>query len=112
MMTFLQRFGRYFKIILLMMLVTPVCYASSPVAPSLGDISKNMYDVLSLFAGLLYNVCYVIGAAFIGGSLIQYKGYRDNPMQVPLNRPILLFLLGLVFIALPFITRLSSSAPA
>jgi intracellular multiplication protein IcmD len=111
MMVFLQRRWLRFKIFFFMILVSPMGYAASPDAPSLGDMSKNMYDVFSLFAGLLYNICYVIGAAFIAGSVIQYKAYRDNPSQVPLNRPVLLLFFGLLLIALPFITRLSSGAP-
>jgi hypothetical protein len=89
-----------------------LCYAEeSPRAPSLGDMSQNMYQTFGMFANVLYNVCYVIGAAFIAGSIIQYKAYRDNPLQVPINRPILLLFFGLVLIAFPFIARLSSGAP-
>jgi len=78
---------------------------------SLGQLSTNLMGPVSVLAELLYKICYVLGAMFILGSVLQYKNHRDNPSQIPISRPILLLVFGLIFIGFPFFAQLSSGAP-
>ncbi len=80
--------------------------------PSVGGMAQSILVPIDAMTGLMYKICYVLGGAMIVGSGIQYKAHRDNPQQVPLNRPIFLLLVGLVLIALPLIAQLSAAASA
>lgn len=83
---------------------------AQPSVGSLEDVSRNLMEPLTVFTGTTYNIILVIGIAFLGGALIQYKNYRDNPSQTPINRSIFLLIFGLILIAVPLIAKLSSSA--
>lgn len=75
---------------------------------SLGQLSTQLLNgPVSVLGNFLYIVFYVAGGMMIGGSLIQYKAHRDNPLQVPISRPIFMLILGLVLVATPFAIRLT-----
>ena len=76
----------------------------------IGAVSNNILGPVQGFAYLMNAVCYVIGFGFLLTGLLQYKNYRENPQQVKLSTPVILALLGGLFIALPFIGMLSSSS--
>lgn len=84
--------------------------ATQPQGPSLGMMAQNTLEPVSAIAQLLYTIFYVIGGMMIAGSGIQYKAYRDNPSQVPINRPVFLLIIGLIFIALPLVCKLSEAS--
>lgn len=89
-----------------------LAYADEPNGPSLGQMADSALGPLGVMINLMYKVCYIIGAGLIVSGAVQYKAYRDNPSQVPLSRPILLVVFGLILIALPFVTRLSIGSTA
>jgi len=80
------------------------------VPNSLGDLSDRLLIPMSLLTSALYNMSLAIGIALLFGALIQYKNYRNNPSQVPLSRPIILLVFGLILIALPILAKFSESA--
>src|ERR1043165_2548100 len=84
--------------------------AYAQIPGSLGDLSDKLLLPMSLLTGALYNMSLAIGIAFLFGSLIQYKNYRNNPSQVPLSRPITLLIFGVILIVLPILTKFSESA--
>lgn len=77
---------------------------------SIGSASANVMEPLSIFTNGLYNICYILGVGFILGSIIRFREYRQNPSQTPISRPIAILCFGLIFIAVPIIAKLSSSA--
>lgn len=93
----------------LITLITSSAYAADG-PPSLGGASANVLQPLGIFTSALYNICYIVGTAFILGSFIRYKEYRQNPSETPISRPIAVFLFGVVLIAIPVIAKLSESA--
>ncbi len=99
-------------VIFLMSFSLSVAYADTVPGQSLGQISNNMLEPIGVFTHIMYSILYIVGGAFIAGSVIQYKAYRDNPLQTPISRPIALLILGLVLVAIPFITQLSQGASA
>ncbi len=52
-----------------------------------------LMEPLQLFITLLNTVSWIIGGLFIGGAIIRYLQYRDNPNQSPIGQA--LFLAGL-----------------
>lgn len=85
---------------------------SRPLPPSLGGASANALEPLGIFTNALYSICYILGAGFIMSSIIRFKEYRENPSQTPISRPIAVLIFGLIFLAIPFIARLSQSSSA
>lgn len=78
--------------------------------PSLGEAAVNALAPVGVFTTALYNICYILGTLFVLGSLIRFKEYRENPSQTPISRALVVFLFGLILFAVPFISKLSSSA--
>ena len=78
--------------------------------PSLGGLSENATGPIAVVGSIAESACFVAGGAFILGTLVRYKEHRDNPTQVTWGQIITLFLLGVFFILLPFITGLSLSS--
>lgn len=96
---------------LLLYIVTSCVYAAyTAPPPSLGDVANNMLSPLGVITHTLYNICYILGGGLLVAAAIQYRDHRRNPLQVPLSRPIFLFIVGFILVALPFITTLSESA--
>lgn len=86
-----------------------IAYASVPTG-SLGQLANQTMEPVGVLTRTMYNICYVLGATMLLGSVIQYKNYRDNPSQVRLSRPIFLLVIGLVLLAIPFISGYSEGA--
>lgn len=77
---------------------------------SIAQLSSNILGPVSLFTKTLYNACYIIGTMLIMSSFVQYRDHRNNPSQVPISRPVLLLIFGLLLIGLPFIGHLTAGA--
>lgn len=77
---------------------------------SLVAVSNNLMEPLHVFAGVVYNICYVIAIALLFATLAQYRAYRASPNQTPLNRPIMLLILSAIVALLPFIAQFSEGS--
>ena len=77
---------------------------------SLGDLSDKLMLPLSYLTAGLYDISIAIGIALLFGSFIQYRNHKKNPGQVPLGRPVALFIFGALLIALPLLAKFSASA--
>jgi len=87
-----------------------VCADAPQSPPSVGGASINLLGPIGAFTHVLYNICYILGAGLLLGSIVRYREYRDNPSQTPISRPIFIFIFGLVLLAIPFIGKLSPSS--
>lgn len=81
---------------------------SSP--PSMGGIASNVLEPIGIFTNAVYSICYILGAAFIMGSVVRYREYRENPSQTPISRPIAILLFGIVLLSIPIIAKLSEAS--
>ncbi len=92
----------------------PVAYAEKGnevgQATSLGQASINAIEPISIFTTVLYDLCYILGTAFVLGSIIRYKEHRNNPSQTPISRVIMLLIFGLILLVIPVLTQFSSSS--
>ena len=83
--------------------------AGVAVAGSLGNVADGLLQPIKEFSNVFNLVCYVIGAAFLVGTLVQWVEHRRNPMQVRLSQVVFLFLLGVILVLLPYLTSFSQS---
>jgi intracellular multiplication protein IcmD len=83
---------------------------AAEAAPSLGDVSQTALEPLSGIKKIMVAISVIAGIAFLMGAVIQYRDHRKNPIQVTISKPIVYFILGVIFIAIPYITGISSSA--
>ncbi|MCD6045061.1 MAG: icmD [Gammaproteobacteria bacterium] len=79
-------------------------------APSLGDVSHAALGPLTGVQKMLIAISMIAGIAFLMGAVMQYMDHRKNPIQVTLSKPIIYFILGVVFIIIPYWSQLSASA--
>ncbi len=68
---------------------------------SLTRATDNILEMVEILIQGMYGVFYIVGIALLLSALIQYKQHRDNPMAVPISKPIVLLLLGVIAILLP-----------
>lgn len=78
-------------------------------AGSLGDLANGIREPIAAFSGAFNLICYVLGSAFLVGTLIRYVEYRRNPVQVRLSQVFFLLILGLLLIVLPYLSSFSVS---
>lgn len=76
---------------------------------SIGDWADAMMGPVSGLGHIMNAICFVSGVGFLLGGLLQFKYHRENPQQVRISTPIILFALGLVVIAFPIFAMLSES---
>lgn len=78
---------------------------------SLGQVSLSLMGPMGVLTKVILFISVICGVGFFLGSLIQYKYHRDNPQQVRLSTPIVLFLLSLILIGLPLLLYYTGSLP-
>ena len=76
---------------------------------SLGDVAQNLLDPFVGMSRVMHAICYIAGVGFLLGGCIQFKAHRDNPTQVRITTPFMLWILGGVFIAIPIVTMMSDA---
>ncbi len=79
-------------------------------ADTLGEISISALASVRGLSSVMSAICYVAGVGFLIGGLLQYKYHRENPQQVRISAPIVLVLLGICFIAIPFLSTYSDAS--
>jgi RsiW-degrading membrane proteinase PrsW (M82 family) len=62
---------------------------------NVGTVASNLTDASDIFSGVFSSIFYVIGIAFVVGSIMRYSEHRKNPSQTPISRVIFLLLAGL-----------------
>ena len=80
--------------------------AMAAEATSLADVADNLLFGASMVTDFLHGVCLVLGVGFIVYAIIAYRTHRQNPKLMPLDRPIIYLVLGLVLGAIPFLDYL------
>ncbi len=95
------RFNVAILVVLLLVGLVSSSYASEP-SPTFGSIAENLIAGTSVVTRLVHFICIVVGLGFLGMAVAQYKAHRFNPKFVPLERPIMYAVLGIVLISLPF----------
>lgn len=78
------------------------------LSPAWADVTNNVMSVAANVASLAMGICVILGVAMVGGAFIQYKQHKQNRLQVPISRPIVLFILGLVVLCMPLLNKITA----
>ena len=97
-----------YRFIIGLIFLIPVAIPS--MAADVLQVIENVRAPLSIFAKLIYAVCYILGTLFLVSGLVQYKQHRQNPQQVRISTPIFLVILGLGLFAFPWLLGLSQAS--
>lgn len=82
------------------LLLSPSCFAET--IPTIGALAENMIAGSSAITRLAVAACVVMGVGFIVASIAMYKTHRDNPKFVPLDRPIMFLIFGIIALSIPY----------
>ncbi len=74
--------------------------ASWAWAEGLADSFNSMLYFTNNFVD---KIVIITGSGLCVGGLIQFKQHRDNPIAVPLSKPIWMILIGLMLVGLAYI---------
>ena len=69
---------------------------------SLGEIALDLMGPANMITRLAHLMCIIVGLILLFVSFSQFKANRFNAKFVPLERPIVIGILGIVLIGLPF----------
>ena len=96
---------------LLLLSVASLLLAQTAQADDLAGVAGGLSGIL---AGIVYvvKVClWVGGTGLLLGGIIQYKAHRVSPTQVRLIKPIMLWVVGTIFVILPFVMDWAINGP-
>lgn len=102
----LKSFYAFSRGALLFIGLTASNLAFTAEAKSFGEIAGNLLSGAILLTDFLHAVCLALGIGFVIYSFVTYQTHRQNPKLMPLDRPIIYLVLGLVLIAIPFLDYL------
>jgi hypothetical protein len=72
-------------------------------AVSLGELASNVFGIGMDVRSIIRFICIVAGVSLMLGSLLQYKKYRQNPVEMRLSTVMFTFIIGVCLILLSFI---------
>lgn len=70
-------------------------------AKDLKGIATNLSENVRSMANLITLVAYVAGIGFLLAGVVQFKAHKDNPIQVPLSKPLVYIGVGAFLVFLP-----------
>ena len=70
---------------------------------TLGSLAEKLVLGTDVVADVMHAACFVAGVALCILGLMLFKGHRDNPKFVPLDKPIMYLVLGLILFCIPFL---------
>lgn len=71
--------------------------------PNLGDVANTLINGSEILTKLVLLSTLLIGAGFVIFAISMYQQHRTNPKMVPLDRPVLYFILGIGLCCIPFL---------
>lgn len=71
--------------------------------PTIGSVAETLISGTGIVTRILMAVCMVLGVGMLIVSFSTYRVHRSNPKFVPLDRPIMYLILGLVIFIIPFL---------
>jgi len=74
--------------------------------PSLGDVAGRLIVGADFLTRLMLAACIAIGLTLVILSITYFRGHRFNPKLVPLGKPVIYLVLGLIVFTIPFLGKL------
>jgi len=94
---------KYLATLLFLCVFTIFGTTSAEALSSLGSIADNLLGAASNVEHIVKALCITTGVAMILGSMFQYRKYRKNPIEVPLGKVIMTFIIGAILVIITFI---------
>lgn len=74
-----------------------------PITVMAGPVTDNVLSVTSNIGSFVTSICFIVGVGLMLGAVAQYIQHRKNPLQVPVSRPIIYLILGLILAVTPLL---------
>lgn len=88
-------------IVVLFFISTDIFAVSGGGAKDLKGVASNLTENIRSFANLITLIAYVAGIGFMLAGVVQFKAHKDNPVQVPLSKPLVYLGVGAFLVFLP-----------
>jgi hypothetical protein len=99
-----------YRIIALMMFILSPCISwAASRANGVGAVAGNLIEPVQVASNFIGTASIAIGIACLLASFLKYMQHRQSPLFVPISTPIVLFVIGLILVALPFAYMITSS---
>lgn len=76
-------------------------------AATVHDLSQNILVGGTMVTYLIMVGCITVGILLIVYSFSAYRAHKENPKFMPLDRPVVYFILGVLMLCLPFASRIA-----
>ena len=77
---------------------------NSPVfAYEQGKVTSSLMSIFSGVGSVFSGICMLVGLGFIFASFTQYREHRKNKLLVPISKPIMWLILGIVLVCVPIL---------
>lgn len=90
-----------------------IILGSSPItvlaASGFGAVANNLMTPISIVSNFMYSASLVLGSTSLFAAFLKYLQFRVNPLANPIGRVVVLLIIGVLFICLPLIHKLTSS---
>jgi len=83
--------------------------ASAVETITLSSVLSNMNTTSSDLAGILQNLCLLIGICFIIAGIFKAHQHKNNPTQITFGHALTLIVIGAALILFPYLLKLSAS---
>lgn len=70
---------------------------------NVGEVAETLISGTDVLTQIMLAVAFILGLGFMLFALGLYRTHRINPKFVPLDRPVLYFILGIVLCCIPFL---------
>lgn len=86
-------------------------FADTPGSPGpgIGQIAGNLLVPIGVVSQFMSSASILVGIACLFASVLRFVEYRSNPLARPLSNVIILFIIGIVFLCLPFLYKLAET---
>ena len=85
-----------------------VASAGTTTTITLTSVLSNMDDTSSSLAGILQNLCLLIGICFIIAGIFKAHQHKNNPTQITFGHSLTLIVIGAALILFPYLLKLSA----
>jgi len=75
-------------------------------AATISEVANNLIFTASIVTNILHAAALMIGIGFIIYAFVTFNVHRMNPKMMPLDRPVIYLVLGLVLLTIPFLDQL------
>lgn len=93
----------HFKKIITILGILGALATEAFAAGNLSSMTQHITEQMNALVSLFSVIAYVSGVGFAMTGLLQLKGHKDNPQQIPLSKPVVMLIVATCLLFLPTI---------